>query len=212
MYFSQVMEDVSEEFFYLTIWSGLTPEQIVFQKPYLSPVYEDSLNKFHTYLLDTAIVLSGTYYVGWVQTSPEILNIGFDKNNDASSKLSYNVSGTWLSSIIEGAVMIRPVFGAPLPIPVGISPEEPLASRESNSLILYPNPATDVFYWEYTGTMESDNDNWFRISDLFGRIVRYRIPAEGLIDVSGLQNGIYLIEYRNGNTTDTVVEKLFISR
>ena len=213
MYFSQVMEDVSEEFFYLTIWSGLNPEQIVFQKPFLSPIYADSLNKFHTYLLDTAIVLSGTYYIGWIQTSPELLNIGFDKNHNASGNLYYNVSGTWLSSIIEGAVMIRPLFGKPIPVPVGIHPNQSLSYNESVGIRLYPNPATDVVYWEYTGNNESNHDHWFRITDICGRIVKDQIPAdEGFLDISHLNNGIYLIEYRNGNPAETVVEKLFISR
>jgi hypothetical protein len=142
-----------------------------------------------------------------------MLNIGFDKNTDASNNLYYNVSGSWLSSIIEGAVMIRPLFGAPIPVPVGIFPDNPSLSNAIPDIKLYPNPAANVVYWEYTGTIEPGNNKvWVRILDLYGRVVKDGIVAEEFIDVSGLQNGIYLIEFRNGSSTEPVAGKLFISR
>jgi hypothetical protein len=63
------------------------------------------------YILEEPIVCSGTIYVGLEQYSPDYINLGFDRNNDASNDILYLSSTNWQTSILRGALMIRPYFG-----------------------------------------------------------------------------------------------------
>jgi len=210
MYFSQVIEDVSAEFFYLTIWNSLSPEEIIYQQAFQTPVYEDALNKFHTYLLDTILVLSGTYYIGWVQVTDASLNIGFDMNRDASSFLYYNVSGTWLQSIIDGSVMMRPLFGDPVILLAGMG-EAFLPVKQGLDYLILPNPAKDQVYIQADG---HDNQKQLHIAihDIYGRKVKELSPDNGIIHVSDISPGVYFFRIQAGNNPESVVKKVLISR
>jgi len=97
MYFNQTLNDVSQKYFYLYIWDDNDgePGDTLYTQIGERPTYEDSLNKFHTYIIDETLIISGTFYVGWKQISPgeEFLNVGFDKNRNAQDKIFFNVYG-----------------------------------------------------------------------------------------------------------------------
>ena len=181
---------------------------IVYQKAGVRPVYEDSLNKFHTYLIDSVIVLNGTFYVGWVQTTTDLLNIGFDRNTNANANMFYNVTGTWQNSIIPGSWMIRPVFGDTVIISAGVSPKaEPV--RNFN-ISIYPNPAKDKIYLAKMPDYNCCNLH-ITIYDMWGRIV-YSEKETGFIDVSKLSEGIYMIRITDLDNHNTSSEKILIAR
>jgi len=209
MYFSQVLHDASLENFYLTVWSSLNPETIVYQEASVKPVYEDSLNKFHTYILNSPIVLSGTFYIGWVQTSETTLNIGFDKNNNSTQHLYYNVTGSWLNSILNGAVMIRPLFGDSVILPVGVQSYNAPSANDFDFLI-YPNPANDIFH--ITQVSGEEAFITVRIFDLYGRLVKSADQNIHAIDVANLEEGIYIVELTDEDSGNRVSKKIFISR
>ena len=210
IYFSQVIEDVSAEFFYLTIWNSLTPEDIIYQQAFQTPVYEDALNKFHTYLLDETLILSGTYYIGWVQETDASLNIGFDKNRDASSFLYYNVSGTWIQSIIDGSVMMRPLFGGPVIIPVGIG-ESFSPIKKDLQYRVFPNPAKELVYIQADGNNNQDFLH-IMIHDIYGRKVKEVSTDNGIVHVAGLSLGVYFFTIQAGDNDEFFVEKVLINR
>ncbi len=216
MFFAQTEEDVSSEFFYLTIWSSINPEVILYQRPFMTPEYEDSLNEFHTYLVDEILVLSGTYYIGFVQVNDVDINLGFDKNTVANSNLYYNTTGTWLQSIIPGAMMMRPLFGDTVIIPLGVQEDvyNQVEKLEIDYLV-YPNPGRDIIYFEQRSrglASNIDADVEMKIIDLYGRIVM-RIPAlENSADVSNLGEGLYFFEFRNTSSGKTTTKKIFITR
>ena len=76
----------------------------------------------------------GTFYVGWQQTTNDLLNIGFDKNKLANNYMFYNVGSGWNNSSYPGAWMIRPI----------VSEDEVILTQDEikkDNFILYPNPA-----------------------------------------------------------------------
>ncbi len=210
IYFSQVIEDVSAEFFYLTIWNSLSPEDIIYQQAFQTPVYEDALNKYHTYLLDETLILSGTYYIGWVQETGASLNIGFDKNRDASSFLYYNVSGTWNQSIIDGSVMMRPLFGAPVILPTDVEEGFMPIDRDSKYLV-FPNPAKEFIYIQTDGNANQDYLH-IMIRDIYGRMVKEININDGIVPIEDLSLGLYFFTIQAADSDEHFVEKVLIYR
>jgi len=210
MYFAQSVDDQSLEFFYLTVWSSITPETIVYQEKFLTPVYEDSLNEFHTYLLDSIIVVSGTYYIGWVQETDASLNIGFDVNSDHSSKINYNVAGTWLQTILNGTIMMRPLFGDTVILQMSIEEDE-IVTVDLSVFNVYPNPADDVIQIQlnHGGNLISTME--VVILDLYGREVVYDMNSSGAVDIHDLADGIYFVKVRTEGSNEFETKKIFVT-
>jgi len=55
--------------------------------------YSDSLNKFTEYRLNWPVRLSGTFYVGTIQTTDDNLNIGFDTFDNANCQSLLQCNG-----------------------------------------------------------------------------------------------------------------------
>jgi hypothetical protein len=144
MYFNQTLTGGNVKSFYLNIWNDYfgEPGELIYSRFGYEPAYEDSLNQFYTYKLDSIIKIEPgrfpnlIFYVGWEQTTSDNLNLGYDWNNDASANTFYRTFGGWGQSLYAGALMIRPVLGK-LKV-VGI-PE----TKQAEKLIIYPNPSAD---------------------------------------------------------------------
>ena len=201
MYFNQTLNNVSQKYFFLTVWNHNSqdncPGSIIYSQIGVRPEYGDSLNDFRTYLIDTSqvLIVPDTFYVGWIQTTTDLLNVGLDRNrlmNDSNiagwknPKIFYNISGAWQNSSVEGALMIRPLFGMKL------DPNNITTPESHPEFSLFPNPAKDIInisYPEATG-----NGLWdITINDLPGKaIMHYNNPVSSL-SVSSLKNGVYFI-------------------
>ena len=191
MYFTRSLNNKSQNYFYLTIWddNGGKPGNIIYHRKGIRPEYENGLNKFHTYYIDdTTIVLNRVFYVGWQQTTPDLLNIGFDFNRNRSSNIFYNVNGTWQNSSFEGALMIRPFFGKM--ITTGILPEY----RKINPQVkIYPNPVNDELTIQIDKPFEYKNIT-ISIYNLSGSLVQQSIQNNNTtINLSNLKEGMYII-------------------
>jgi len=204
MYFNQTYNDVSQKSFYLTVWSSLSPETIVYEKHGLIPLYEDSLNLFHRYYLDTPVSLSGTFYVGWKQLTADFLNIGFDRNTNSNSAIFYNTSGTWMNTMYSGSLMIRPVLGKALP--VGVIEN----SSMYDGIKTYPNPVTDNQLFFKIQNIESIKDlKEVIIYDFSGRQI-YRTKFNQQIILPDLTNGVYYLDVINQQGLPVHKDKLII--
>ncbi|HIA10693.1 MAG TPA: T9SS type A sorting domain-containing protein [Flavobacteriales bacterium] len=216
IFFAQTTEDVSSENFYLTVWSSIGPDVIEYQQAFHTPKYEDSLNEFHTYVLDEILVLTGNYFIGFVQENDVDMNVGFDKNTVSNTNLYFNTSGTWTQSVIPGAIMMRPLFGDTVIIPAG-TPEYGSNNGEELEIeyVVYPNPGKDIIYFEQQSrgqTSDFDEAIEMRIIDLYGRIVM-KIPAsENSADVSNLSEGIYFFEFLSRDSGKSTTKKILITR
>lgn len=210
IYFNNTLRLTNEALYFdLTIWKSLSPEVIIYQKAGLLPKLEDSLNEFHYYRIDTAISVSGDFYVGMRQTGADNLNIGFDKNAKfgVSNDLVFvNYLGSWVPSLSAkkgGMPMIRPVFGKRVPYAVGIVE----SAKTENAYQLFPNPANDILYISNTN---QDHNYALTILDLSGRVVLTEQNAHQ-VNISNLNPGYYIATIISDNAISHK-QKLIIIR
>ena len=208
IYFNQTLGHNNQQYFYLTVWNdnnGKPGDTIYSRLTYVN--YTDSLNEFYTYHLENPVRLSGTFYIGTTQTTDDNLNIGLDLYKNSEEFMFYNATGTWLTSTQGGTLLMRPVIGKP--IPVGIKP----VPGKNGSLSVYPNPCkTGLVHIIIPGKLYPENDalNWkITINDLTGRKITWVNYSE-TIDISGLPDGIYLLEARHTTNHQSFTGKLVV--
>ncbi|MFM2225231.1 MAG: hypothetical protein RJA07_1433 [Bacteroidota bacterium] len=209
IHFAHMNADVSSKLFDLKVWSsidipnGVLDVQIQ-KETFLKPIYVDSTNGWATYPLDTVQILpSGKFYIGFTQLQADYLNIGFDVNDDAHTHLYVNTGLGWFPSIINGALMMRPLFGSCVPLGTFIND---VAANQIQDYKLYPNPAT------HTIVLQTNNEtvDEIKIYDIMGReffmLKNNHHSTSNTIDIEKLEAGIYVIKalnYTNGKTITT---------
>ena len=208
VHWEHVDGDVDDLFLSLVIWDQIDTtlatgdENIVFEADFLSPEYVDSINGFYVYKLQdftgtpTPIAVNGDFYVGWLQTQEQLLNVGLDLNSfEGNKNLYFNVGGSWQKSSIAGSVMIRPQLGGDYTkYPVGIP--EILSVTE---FTVYPDPASNIIYFNSAVT----NETTLQVFDQWGRMVKSENTKEHSLSVADLPSGFYIlksIDMRSGNT------------
>jgi hypothetical protein len=212
MFFNQTLSQGNVHSFYLNVWNDYfgEPGELVYSRFGYQPVMEDSLNKFFYYELDSAIFIEPgrfpnlIFYVGWTQTTDNVLNIGYDKNNDASSNIFFRTVEDWSTSLYKGALMIRPIIGeeSVLSLPESVSVKQ---------FNIYPNPAGGSkvkVRTDFSASAKSNHSIFICTAD--GRVIA-QSPLLDEIDISNLSNGLYFIQLRRFSTI-IGVEKLIINR
>ena len=187
MYFPQMLDSVSHISFHLTVWdnNGGQPGNIIHQQ-LVYPEHTE-LGNFHYYYLDSLFQMIGIFYVGWEQTTSDLLNIGLDKNKLANDYMFYNVGSGWNNSAYPGAWMIRPI----------VSLEEVILSAINEiekSFIVYPNPVNQI-----VNIISSTTDNLISIYNLQGMLVKQLFESKNncKINIAELPIGMYVIEIKN---------------
>ncbi len=194
MYFSRTLNDVSQKYFWLNFWypneNGL-PQDAVFQQiEGARPIYTENRNAFVYFKFEKPILVEDTFFVGWTQTTDEMLNVGFDWNRTANQHLFYNIGGSWIPSEIEGALMMRPVFK--------LSDIQPHTKKtNSENLSISPNPASEFIR---IGNTELQTGTRIRIYNLQGMLMQESIfTTDTELSVTHLPAGIYILQTENGN-------------
>ncbi len=189
MYFNRSYKDEGRDYFFLNIWQqgsdGFPEPEPAFSQEGIRPEYDNILNTFQTYQLDEPVYVTDTFFVGWTQTQPQMLNVGFDLNTEANEFLYYNIDGAWQPSTIKGSVMIRPIMEK--------ADEQKYNSKKTKKLRITPNPANNQILLLYnnqtnTGTIK------YNIYNFTGKIVDEGTSNDNKLNVSNLQNGIYIIK------------------
>ena len=187
MYFPQMLDSVNHIPFYLTVWdnNGGEPGSILHQQE----VYPNHTRngEFHYYYLDSIFQMIGTFYVGWQQTSSDLLNIGLDKNKLANQFMFYNVGFGWTNSSYPGSWMIRPI----------VSMDEIILAKDeiiANNFKLYPNPAMQEL-----NILLSTIDNIILIYNIQGKVVKQSFVTNinCKLNISDLSSGMYVVEVKN---------------
>lgn len=207
-YFNHTLGKNNQQWFYLCVWNDNAgnPGDTIWSE-LVMPRFTDSLNKFVTYHIPGGLRITGTFYVGWIQTTNDNLNVGFDRYNNSQLQIYYNSLGQWTNSSFTGSLMIRPVVGKP--IPVGINENTP----QSIVLKVYPNPCTSGYlHLQATGqpdaTMAASS---LTISNIYGQgLIHQRFSAS--VDVSSLPNGLYFLELNGVDGSRRGVTRFIISR
>ena len=136
MYFPQMLASVNHIPFNLTIWENTNgvPDDILYSQS-VFPVHTEN-GGYHTYYIEHPFEIEGTFYVGWEQTTDDLLNIGLDKNNEANQYMYYNSGAGWTTSSYPGSWMIRPI----------VSMEQIISTvvDVKPSFRVYPNPTSET--------------------------------------------------------------------
>ncbi len=208
MYFNPVLEDVSNETFNLKVWAadgpGGEPGTVITENQFTfsNPEYIGT-NVFQRIELESPALVNGDFYVGILQQTDVRLNIGLDLNTDASSHLLFNVNGVWENTSISGALMVRPAFKTDKDYLLPVAEVDPL-----EHLQLVPNPSAGTLYLKGATAPVK-----IRVFDPEGRMVL--APEkwyEHSIRLSGLDNGLYLIQVAHPATGKTTTKKILLHR
>ena len=195
MKFVEMQEDLTNNQFVLTVWennNGIPGIEIY--KDTIEIDYKDR-GKFTNYYLKNGVGIVGTFFVGWEQTTNDILNLGLDKNTVANNYMLYNIGGGWVNSQFPGAWMIRPV----------VNFDSPLISNSSGRIMIdceiYPNP----FYERTSIYFNNKLERSFKLIDIMGRMIYSFSSSDNKIDIEkgNLRKGIYFIQIIEGNVTQT---------
>lgn len=202
-------EDTVKKPFNLAVWSSITPgagtEQLVYTKAVTYPTYTDSINGYHTYVLDSALLVSNEFYIGWIQTSTFLLNVGWDRNYTfsnqpaANSALYFNTTGKWNPSFINGTLMMRPHLGKALPDTTLLSVEKPFKNQRNNGFTVYPNPANR----QLNIVFPTEGEFTCTVTDITGKTVLKQVINSydnTSLNVEHLTNGLYFITLHHPET------------
>jgi hypothetical protein len=197
-YFNKTLSKVNEVNFYLCVWNDNAgrPGDTIFSD-LVYPRFTDTLNKFVTYHIDPPLHITGTFYVGWIQTTNDNLNVGFDRYNNRQQDILYNVAGAWNTSSFSGSLLIRPVVGKPIPVGIG---EE---GKAAENPLVYPNPCsgnTLTVKPPVASAGVQSKSLTVTVRNIYGQVMS-RNQFTGTVDVTSLPAGLYFIELtgRNGN-------------
>ena len=199
--FNHTLNDANNKYFDLVLWKDENghPGEEIYRLGSQRPQWEEQIYSFHYYPFDTIVTLAGSFYVGIVQQSTGLINIGFDSSNDNSQYTFYNTNGSWQPTEMHGTLMIRPVIdGKSLH---GVEETE----LATNSVMIYPNPSSDFLNIRVAESIEVVQ---ICIYDLTG----HRVWQDGFtnqIPVYQLNDGLYLISLTTSQG-QVITQKLII--
>jgi len=192
IYFNKT-SSTGAEYFNLMVWrdNNGKPGEVIYEQDNLVVKWEDGIYQFHNYMLDSPLLVSGTFYVGY-QQQDQNLNIGFDANHDAQDKNFYSLGNDWYPSQFQGALMMRAVLGSALI--AGISKEK---TQEVKALQVYPNPNRGEFH--FVG-LELKAGQWAAVAvyNIYGSLVFQRHITQNKLDVGYLPTGLYVAKVQVG--------------
>lgn len=215
IHFVSSVNDVSNSLFFLQVWddNGGQPGNLIYSTDdpnipvTFTPHYDLGNNAFYEYALPNELEVSGTYYVGWKQSSSNRLNIGFDKNNNEQSKIFYNLGTSWSNTSYAGALMMRPVFKSTHDCLLSIGEIDNLTQIESQ---LYPNPTSSNFTLE----LAKDIEGTVEVYDLSGRKLfsESMFGNRTVISTSNFSEGNYICIVRAENGTVLSQDRVVVLR
>ncbi len=205
LFYNRAVQDVEFKSYSLIVWKTISEppavnmsNDVILRKKDIRVEY-DSFSNFITIRFDTAVFLSkGNYYIGWQQNNRYLLNIGYDNNykydkqGGRNPNLFFNLRGFWekVSPSISGAVMMRPIFGAPIVFP---------SSIEKNTITplftLYPNPSNGNNNVQILGDTEVKS---LHVFDAMGKLCLTNSSSNSF-DAGSLSNGIYIVRITGVN-------------
>lgn len=193
--FNESYQDANKRSFDLMVWdddNGL-PGNTLYTLEEVMVEQGENINGFYTYRIPDYVPVSGTFYVGWRQSSEVFLNAGLDANTPQSGRQFYWLNGQWQESQVTGSVMIRPVVGSALRV-TGVND---VVTTEKNTIRIWPNPSTGYITID-AGDMLLPGDAYITITDLSGHRLMKTVLTER-VDISSLPAGVYIVIIGEGS-------------
>ncbi len=207
MSFPDMLEDMSDRRFKIIVWTDLNSDPIyegVLREPKVNGVHD-----FNRYPLADPVVVSGEFYVGWLQTLQKKMYVGFDLNIDNSQNIFYTVNNgsDWFNTSFKGSLLVRPDFGQANVPSAGIKGLEIVETEIDNIFNFYPNPvqyfltiaAIDIGIHEY------------QIFNLQGKLILSNsFSTSTQLNIGDLAPGAYLLKVTNSSSDYTQNETLIV--
>jgi hypothetical protein len=208
MYVARLNKDLTGQTFIFKVWNSKAgkPDSVLLQKIVsVANIYPDSvINQFvsvkaaleKAFDKFPAIAVTDTVFIGWQQTTDDMLTVGLDKNTESSDQIYSNLSGEWIQNTDTlGSLMVRPVFGVPEQV-TGVTP--PLTPQINPKLVkIYPNP-------NYQGRLHIEGLVLAQINvlTLQGQVVKtlsleQNTSSRYTLDIDDLPTGTYLLHCRD---------------
>jgi hypothetical protein len=202
--YADLPNDPRDGNFLITIWSDLNNDPIFQNISFSSPDYNLwGPNKFVEYPLDDTILVGGTFYVGWSQTSAVKMNLGLDKNRVNNDKMYYDVGNGWVQSQQQGSWMIRPVMVSEVDPFAGVA--EPTVTA---SMLVFPNPTSGAFTVRITGAQARTVE----VTDITGRALQRANWNGGELAIDGLAPALYMVRALGAQGNVLTQERLVVQR
>lgn len=211
VHFTQA-EKLATNAFFLAVWSDIsspgapnTLDKPVYTRAFTAPLYTDTINGFYTLLIDTPFAVSNRIYVGWIQNTSFLLNVGWDRNyryngqEAVNPNLFYDVRGYWQKASINGTPLIRVHVGKEINLPL----DKPTLLPEEIDISLYPNPAKDKL------TVAGDFDNGFlELINSQGQQVRLLAIENKVCQTNQMKPGLYFYRLKDSRQQTIKTGKL----
>ncbi len=203
IYWLPFEEDASDQSFFLRVWDndGNEPGSEIGENfTFYYPDYDSiAHNGFIYYALDQPVEVSGPFFIGWIQQTSGEYSVGNDKNtNQNIGRLFYKFPGEdWTSSIINGSLMIRPVFRSGKINWSGVN------EHASSSWNVFPNPACDQLNLRLP---DAQDTYAIQVNNVAGQtVILYTYTGGGLhtVDCSALSQGVYHVSVSSDNGVRT---------
>lgn len=202
IYVPNIGQNASTQNITLLVWNELTSDtDDILRAQNVLLNQSTGINQFQRFSFDRPVLLNDEFYIGYREENDEPVSIGFDKNTNSADKLFYNQSGTWEpNKILEGSVMIRPVFDESR-----ITVSNRKAINDEWNLRVYPNPSKGLIRF---------TDSWdeIKIYDLKGRLQfqSNNTSNQREVDIRHLKNDLYFLKVRKENQLSTL--KILLKR
>lgn len=209
-FFNRTLNNANQKYFNFQVYNdfGGKPGSLIYEAYNFRVEYGiNGVNVFRNYLLDDHVLITNAqfpglvFYIGLEQTTADLLNIGFDRNNINKQYIWYYQNDDWNNTMFDGSLMLRPVLGT---VNVAGVPE----AGKNPMLQVYPNPV-------HTGILNLQaGEFWFEQSHFQILNLTGMTLLEGKtslqIDVRGLPSGMYLL--RIITSDKTAVTRFIIHR
>lgn len=213
IYFGRQVPNPVNKIFTLAIYKklagvdGAIADDTIHLEELFTPGYEDTINHFWYYKFNKSIPLpAGTFYAAAIipaESGSDSLYFGLDMNRIGGNHTYYNVLGYWTPSLINGAIMMRPLLGKDF---IASSVQQTPIPSVTN-IDIYPNPS----YNEITIKNNTNKKVSYTIKSTVGNTVYSNTinNTTDKIDISTWPIGNYWIEfYQDGVTTIKTITKL----
>jgi hypothetical protein len=208
IHFVPSVNDVSNKLFLLTVWSDNNgqPGNVLYQDEFFfprTPNYEDDRGIFTPYYLNDTVLslMQAPFYVGFRQIDADRLNVGFDRNTDNSSNTFYSLNGgvSWLTSTIQGSMMMRPIFSTAGNADLGL-----IEVSELNWTV-YPNPTSGNMTIDWNQSTPFPGG---QLQDMNGRVLKVLEENETSFDLTDFPSGCYFVKLASGYPSIKKITKL----
>jgi hypothetical protein len=197
IHYTNIDENVKDLIFNINVWDSISLnnayDRLLAEIVNRKPTYIDPVNSFIYYKLDTPLILSGKFYIGFTQTDLRNLQIGYDVNSTkGKDKIFIYSSGAWKKSSVTmpGSPMIQAIVDGNCKN--CLTSAEVKKATTATSFSIYPNPTQGLLHI----STDSREPYHVTIFSMKSASIHSSIYSNNqTLDISDLESGIYIVQF-----------------